>query len=103
MQNQQRAEVEANNGARGRGVACHRVPDCATASMRPDEPADAAERRRASWSFVAEAAECHPDRHQVHTDTSPPSLHYTPRTPTLASGHSKRVHRNGAPKSPKVR
>jgi hypothetical protein len=67
MQNQQRAEVEANNGARGRGVACHRVPDCATASMRPDEPADAAERRRASWSFVAEAAECHPDRHQVHT------------------------------------
>ena len=38
---------------------------------------------------------------RTRADTSPPSLHYTPGTPTLASSHSKRYTRTTRPKSPR--
>ena len=51
-----------------------------------------------SGSFVAT-----PFRPATEHDTSPPSLHYAPGTPTLVSGHSKRYTGTARPESPKVR
>ena len=61
-----------------RATEYRKVPLCATTELHvtechcatPRVPPDAAERRRASWSFVAEATECHRSPPSAHTAAS---------------------------------